>query len=79
MVIVLASEKSGKASLLAAVDDTLHEHVKASELLKKVADVLGGRGGGRADMAQGGADSLDAIDDAFAAAKQWVNEQLAGV
>lgn len=75
--IVLAGEKSGKVSLLAAVDESLHEKLTASVLLKQVADVLGGRGGGRADMAQGGADSLDELDAAFAAADQWLDSQLA--
>ena len=75
--IVLVGEKSGKASLLAAVDESLHDRLKASELLKQVADVLGGRGGGRADMAQGGAESLDELEPAFAAANLWLDKQLA--
>ena len=74
--IVLASEKAGKVALIAGVDDALHAQVKAGDLLKQVAVVLGGRGGGRADMAQGGADSLDKIDDAFNAATSWLTSQL---
>lgn len=74
--ILLASEKAGKVSLIAVVDESLHESVTASELLKQVTGVLGGRGGGRADMAQGGAESLDRIDQAFATARDWLRGQL---
>jgi len=75
-IIVLASDKGGKVSLIASVDSSLHESVTASELLKKVAVVLGGRGGGRADMAQGGADSLDDIEQAYSEAREWLNSAL---
>jgi len=74
--IVLASEKAGKVSLIAAVDDSLHGHVTASDLLKQVTAIMGGRGGGRADMAQGGAESLLDIDKAFVAAHEWLSTQL---
>lgn len=76
--IVLASEKAGKVALIAGVDDALHAQVKAGDLLKQVASAMGGRGGGRADMAQGGADSLDKVDAAFETANQWLDQQLAG-
>ncbi len=73
--IVLASEKDGKVSLIASVDESLHASIKASELLKQVSAALGGRGGGRADMAQGGADSLQNIDQAFSDARTWITAQ----
>ena len=75
--IVLASDKGGKVSLIATVDQSLHDHVKAGDLLQQVVGVLGGRGGGRADMAQGGADSLVGIDKAFEHARLWIRTQLA--
>ncbi|MFK7860533.1 MAG: alanine--tRNA ligase [Granulosicoccus sp.] len=75
-VVVLASEKAGKVALIATVDESLHSQVKAGDLLKEVASVLGGRGGGRADMAQGGAESLDKILPAFEAANLWLDKQL---
>lgn len=74
--IVLASEKAGKVSLIVTVDDALQASVKASDLLQQVSVVLGGRGGGRADMAQGGAESLQNIDNAFDAARTWLTAQL---
>lgn len=75
-VLVLAGEKGGKAALIVAVDDSLHAQVKAGDLLKQVAGVLGGRGGGRADLAQGGADSLAEIDAAFVHASAWLEQQM---
>lgn len=74
--IVLASEKAGKVSLIVTVDDALQASVKASDLLQQVSVVLGGRGGGRADMALGGAESLQNIDNAFDAARTWLTAQL---
>ncbi len=74
--IVLASEKAGKASVIAAVDESLHAKVRAGDLLKEVVGVLGGRGGGRADMAQGGADTLEKVDAAFESAANWLDQQL---
>jgi alanyl-tRNA synthetase len=74
--IVLAGENAGKVSLIVTVDDSLQASVKASDLLKQVTVVLGGRGGGKADKAQGGADSLDNIEQAFADARAWITAQL---
>ncbi|MFK7890874.1 MAG: DHHA1 domain-containing protein, partial [Granulosicoccus sp.] len=75
--IVLASEKAGKVALIATVDKSLNDRVSAGDLLQQVAQVLGGRGGGRADMAQGGAESLDHAEAAFMQARQWLGSQLA--
>jgi len=75
-LIVLASEKDGKASLVASVSESLHDRLKAGELLGEVAKALGGRGGGRADMAQGGAPSLDALEAAFDKARGLSDERL---
>jgi len=72
--IVLAGEKNGKVSLMATVHKSLNDTLKANDLLGQVATVMGGRGGGRADMAQGGADSLEKIDAAFAAGRAWLDE-----
>ncbi len=75
-IIVLASEKDGKVALIATVSDSRSDLLKAGELLKEVAGAMGGRGGGRADMAQGGADSLEKIDEAFAAARKLVQSRF---
>ena len=63
-------------ALVAAVTDSLHDRVKAGELLAEVATALGGRGGGRADLAQGGAPSLDALDNAFERAREFTSGRL---
>ena len=75
-IIVLASEKAGKVALIASVSDSRNDLLKAGELLQQVAGIMGGRGGGRADMAQGGADSLDKIEEAFAAARALVQSRF---
>jgi len=76
--LVLAGEKGGKVALVAAVDSALHDRVTAGDLLGVVAMALGGRGGGRADLAQGGAPSLDASVAAFDDARRWLGERLGG-
>ena len=75
--IVLASEHNGKVALVSSVSKPLHGQLTAGDLLKVVAEKLGGRGGGRADMAQGGADSLAEIDAAFTAARDWITSASA--
>nr|MBX2869687.1 alanine--tRNA ligase [Acidiferrobacterales bacterium] len=74
--LMLASEKGGKAILICAVSSDLHEKVKAGDLVKILAEQLGGRGGGRADMAQGGADSLKGVETAFQEARNWLTAQF---
>jgi len=76
--IVLASEQGGKAALIASVSEGLVSKVKAGDLLKQVAQALGGRGGGRADMAQGGAPTLEGVDAVFANTRDWLTSQLKG-
>lgn len=75
-VIFLASEQGGKVSLVTAVSDGLQQQMKAGDLMKTAAAALGGRGGGRADLAQGGADSLQAIDTAIEEVRRVVTEKL---
>ncbi len=75
--IVLASESGGKAVLVSSVSKPLHGQLTAGDLMKVVAEALGGRGGGRPDMAQGGADSLKDIEAAFSAARDWVAKATA--
>jgi len=75
-VVFLASEHSGKASLVTAVSADVSRDIKAGDLMKLAAGLLGGRGGGKADLAQGGADSLDDISKAIAAVREQVAEKL---
>ncbi|MFY2764367.1 alanine--tRNA ligase [Arenimonas sp. MALMAid1274] len=75
-VIVLASAEGGKASLVAGVQGSALGKVKAGELLSHVAAQIGGKGGGRADMAQGGGADGPALVSALASVPAWVGERL---
>ncbi len=75
-VIVLATVSAGKVSLVAGVTKDLTGRVKAGELVNVVASRVGGRGGGRPDMAQAGGDDPGALPQALAAVAGWVRERL---
>jgi len=75
-IVLLASEQGGKVALITAVSKDLHDRVKAGDLMKIAAAAMGGRGGGKPDLAQGGADSLEQIDDAIAQVRSSVTEKL---
>ena len=75
-VIVLASAQDGKASLVAGVQGSALGKVKAGELLSHVAAQIGGKGGGRPDMAQGGGPDGPALVAALAGVPAWVGQQL---
>ncbi len=74
--ILLASEDAGKVKLIAGVTKDLHKTIKAGQLVNIAAAEVGGKGGGRPDMAQAGGSNPAAIPQALAAAKQWLKEQL---
>ncbi|KFN50389.1 alanine--tRNA ligase [Arenimonas composti] len=75
-VIVLASAVDGKASLVAGVQGAPLGKVKAGELVGHVAAQIGGKGGGRPDMAQGGGNDGPALKAALEAVPGWVGERL---
>jgi len=75
-VILLASAEGGKASLVAGVQGKALGKVKAGELLSHVAAQIGGKGGGRPDMAQGGGQDGPALVAALAGVQAWVSERL---
>jgi alanyl-tRNA synthetase len=64
-IIVLASAKDDQASIVAMVTKDLTRQYSAGEILKNIAALAGGRGGGKPDMAQGGTKELDKLDDAL--------------
>jgi alanyl-tRNA synthetase len=64
-VVVLGMESGGKATLLAAVTDDLAEKVNASQLIRILALVVGGKGGGKPNLAQAGGPDVDRIDEAI--------------
>jgi alanyl-tRNA synthetase len=73
-VIVLAGVAEGKVSLLAMVSKDLTGRLHAGKLLGSVAKLIGGRGGGRPDMAQGGGSDPDKVPEALARAIELVRE-----
>ncbi|SDG60167.1 alanine--tRNA ligase [Paraburkholderia phenazinium] len=74
--IVLASVEGGKVSLIAGVTPDASKKVKAGELVNFVAQQVGGKGGGRPDMAQAGGTEPANLPAALAGVKGWVEAQL---
>jgi len=75
-VIVLAAPSNGKAALVAGVSGSAQGRVKAGDLLGHIASQIGGKGGGRSDMAQGGGDDGPALVAALKAVPEWVSSRL---
>ncbi|MEJ7157719.1 alanine--tRNA ligase [Staphylococcus caprae] len=71
-IIVLASNVDGKVSIIATVPKSLTDQVKAGDLIKHMAPVVGGKGGGRPDMAQGGGTQPEKITEALRFIKDYI-------
>ena len=76
-VVVLGSVNGGKVHLAAGVTKDNIGKIKAGDLIKPVAEQVGGKGGGRPDFAQAGGSDIDALDKALDSVASWVAEQLA--
>ncbi len=74
--IVLAAVNDGKVSLIAGVTADSTAKVKAGELVNFVAQQIGGKGGGRADMAQAGGTNPAALPQALEGVTSWISERL---
>ncbi|TBL82763.1 alanine--tRNA ligase [Hafnia alvei] len=75
-VVVLATTAEGKVSLVAGVTKDLTGKVKAGELIGMVAQQVGGKGGGRPDMAMAGGSDAAALPQALAGVEAWVADKL---
>ena len=75
-IIVLAAVSGDKVSLIAGVTKDQTSKVKAGDLIKMVAEQVGGKGGGRPDMAQAGGSQPDALPQALESVQPWVEERL---
>ena len=75
-VVVLAGTQDGKAALVAGVNGAATGKVKAGELLAHVAGRIGGKGGGRPDLAQGGGEDGPALVLALEEVPAWVGQRL---
>ncbi|MDJ0653543.1 MAG: alanine--tRNA ligase, partial [Xanthomonadales bacterium] len=76
--VVLGTVNNGKVQLVAGVTKAETGRIKAGELVNSVAEKVGGRGGGRPDMAQAGGDQPDQLDSALSGVADWVQQKLAG-
>ncbi|MBD9367659.1 alanine--tRNA ligase [Xanthomonas sp. XNM01] len=75
-VVLLAGAQDGKAALVAGVNGSATGRVKAGELLAHVAGQIGGKGGGRPDLAQGGGEDGPALALALQQVPAWVGQRL---
>jgi alanyl-tRNA synthetase len=74
--IVLASVADGKVTLIAGVTKDLTGRLHAGEMINQVAVAVGGKGGGRPDMAQAGGNDPSGLEAALAAVAGWVEQNL---
>jgi alanyl-tRNA synthetase len=75
-VVVLGQIKDGKASLVVRVTDDLTGRLNAGQIVREISALVGGRGGGRADMATGGGTRPEQLDEALAASYETVERML---
>ncbi|MCC6916145.1 alanine--tRNA ligase [Nitrosomonas sp.] len=75
-VVVLGTIEGGKVALIAGVTDDLTAELKAGDLINFVAQQVGGKGGGRADMAQAGGTTPENLPQALASVAGWVEQRL---
>ena len=75
-VVVVGSVEDGKVRLAAGVTKDNTSRIKAGDLIKPVAEQVGGKGGGRPDFAQAGGTNPDALDAALRSVPEWVAQHL---
>ena len=75
-IVLLAAVNDGKVSLCAGVSKPLTAKVKAGDLVKFAAEQVGGKGGGRPDLAQAGGTDADKLPEMLVSIENWVNEKL---
>ncbi|MEZ5573916.1 MAG: alanine--tRNA ligase [Halioglobus sp.] len=75
-VILLSAVTGDKIALTAGVTKDLTDRIKAGDLMREFADRLGGKGGGKPDMAQGGGTDVQALPEVLKAVPEWVSAQL---
>ena len=76
-IVLLAAVNDGKVSLCAGVSKPLTGKVKAGDLVKFAAEQVGGKGGGRPDLAQAGGTDADKLPETLASIENWASEKLA--
>jgi alanyl-tRNA synthetase len=76
-VVILGRREAGKAGIIVRVSDDLKDRIKAGNVIKEIVPIVGGRGGGRPDMAEGGGPEPDKLEDAIAAGYRVIETFLA--
>jgi alanyl-tRNA synthetase len=75
--VVLAAIVNGRVSLIANFSDQVVEGgARAGDLIKEIAPIVGGKGGGRPTMARGGGNDADKVEEALKLARRWLKEKL---
>ncbi|MDQ7016712.1 MAG: DHHA1 domain-containing protein, partial [Gammaproteobacteria bacterium] len=77
--VLLATVESGKVKIVAGVSKDQTKRLKAGDLVNQVAQQVGGRGGGRPDMAQAGGSNPSNLEQALASVASWVEQRLDNV
>ena len=75
-VVVLGRKDEGKASIIVRVSDDLKDRVRAGNVIKEIVPIIGGKGGGRPDMAEGGGPDADKLNDAIEAGYGVIEKML---
>jgi alanyl-tRNA synthetase len=75
-VVVLGQANDGKAAIVVRVTDDLTNRLNAGHIVREVAAVLGGKGGGRADMATGGGSNSEKLDEALISSFESIKRML---
>src|SRR5207253_7212721 len=75
-VVVLGRTNDGKVSLIVRTSDDLTKRVPAGQIIKELAPIVGGRGGGKPDMAEGGGSQPEKLNEALQASYQIVERML---
>ncbi|MBR3426151.1 MAG: alanine--tRNA ligase [Neisseriaceae bacterium] len=76
IAVLLAAVNDGKASLVAAVSKPLTAQIKAGDMVKMVAEQIGGKGGGKPELAQAGGTNLADLPKALASVSEWVKGKI---
>jgi alanyl-tRNA synthetase len=77
-IVIVASEQDGKVSMVVSVTPDLKGRVPAGQVIKQIAPIVGGGGGGRPDFAEAGGKHPEKIDEMLEASERTVRELLAG-
>jgi alanyl-tRNA synthetase len=75
-VVVIGREAEGKVGIIVRVSDDLTSRVKAGDVIREIAPIIGGRGGGKADMAEGGGTEPDKLNEAIDASYGVIEKML---